>query len=247
MALNRTFRSVGSSLAALLAGSIWVAPPALAQQERIDTPYEWIDPSLRVGLYVGNISTSRGASDLGIGSSMVIGSRLRARLSSPLSFELSAGFGSSSRAVIDPRLETGPAAVDSVDVDWLLLEGGFQIALTGARTLHGIQPYVTLTGGILQGLSEPRSDSLLAVGDELFRFEVGTTAVFSGGLGLEWIPSERLGFGIELRDHLWRINTPDGFFQASVLQRIEELGLPAPEDSEWAHNIELSASLYYYF
>lgn len=240
-------RAAGPTLLALV--GVGVAAPASlpAQNERIETPYDWIDPSLRVGLYFGNVSTSRGASDLGIGSSTIIGSRLRARLSSPLSFELGVGFGSSDRAVIDPRLDDGPAAVDSVDVGWMLLEGGFQIALTGARTLRGIQPYVVLTGGILQGLSEPQSDSLRAVGDEVFRYEVGTTASFGAGLGLEWIPSDRLGLGVELRDHLWRINTPDGFFQASVLERIEELGLRAPEDSQWVHNIEISASLYYYF
>ena len=37
------------------------------------------------------------------------------------------------------------------------------------------------------------------------------------------------------------------FFDLLVLQNIEDLGLDAPQESEWTNNIELSASLSYYF
>jgi hypothetical protein len=226
--LKRAFSAAGVALAVVFVGTLALPATAAAQQERISTPYEWIDRSLRAGVYGGYISTGRGESEIGPGSSSVFGGRLRARISSPLSFELNVGLGSSERAVIDPRLDAGPAAVDTVDVDWLLVEGGFQIALTGARTVHGIQPYVTLGGGILRGIGEKPSEFLSAPGDEDFRYRVGTAASFAGGIGFEWLPVERIGVGFEVRDHLWRIKTPDGFFRADVLDRIDELGLPAP-------------------
>ncbi|MDH3297178.1 MAG: hypothetical protein OEM96_02700, partial [Gemmatimonadota bacterium] len=213
----------------------------------IETPYDWIDASLRVGVFGGNLSGDRGSLNLGPGSATAFGARLRTRVSSPLSLEIGFGFGGSDRAVIDPRLPTGPAAVDTVDADWLLIEGGFQIALTGSRTLHKLQPYVVLTGGVLKGLGEVVSDSLMAVEDTPFRYKIGTASVFTAGAGVEWLPNGRIGLGIELRDHLWRIKAPDGFFQLDVLQNIEDLGLRAPQESEWTHNVELSASLYYYF
>lgn len=222
-------------------------PSVSAAQERIDTPYDWIDRGFRLGAYFGHVAADRGESDIGPGSSSIFGARLRARVSSPLSLELAMGYGNSDRYVIDPRLESGPAAVDTVDTGWLLIEGGFQIALTGSRTLYGLQPYVILTGGILQGVDEEQSDALATAEDVPFRYEVGSAGVFSGGVGVEWLPTERLGVGLELRDHLWRIKTPDGFFQSDVLNRIEELGLPAPRESDWVHNIELSGSLHYYF
>lgn len=244
--MKRGLFAAGGALAVLFVSG--AAFPLFAQaQERIDTPYEWIDRSLRVGAFAGHISADRGQSDIGPGSSAVFGARLRTRVSSPLSLELSAGLGRSDRYVVDPRPEDGPAAVDTVDIGWLMLEGGFQIALTGARTWHGVQPYVTLTGGVLLGIDEEQSDSLAAPEDVAFRYEVGTAGVFSGGVGLEWLPTERLGVGLEVRDHLWRIKTPDGFFQGDILDRIEELGLPAPRETEWVHNLELSASLHYYF
>jgi len=222
-------------------------PGHAVAQERIETPYDWIDASLRVGVFGGNLSGDRGSLNLGPGSATAFGARLRTRVSSPLSLEIGFGFGGSDRAVIDPRLPTGPAAVDTVDADWLLIEGGFQIALTGSRTLHKLQPYVVLTGGVLKGLGEVVSDSLMAVEDTPFRYKIGTASVFTAGAGVEWLPNGRIGLGIELRDHLWRIKAPDGFFQLDVLQNIEDLGLRAPQESEWTHNVELSASLYYYF
>lgn len=245
--MKRAFSTAGVGLAVVFVGTLVLPASADAQQERIGTPYEWIDRSLRVGVYGGYLSTGRGQSDIGPGSTSVFGARLRARISSPLSFELGVGLGSSERAVIDPRLDDGPAAVDTADVNWLLVEGGFQIALTGARTVHGVQPYVTLAGGIVRGIGEKPSEFLSAPGDEEFRYRVGTAASFAGGVGLEWIPTERIGIGFELRDHLWRIKAPDGFFRADVLDRVEELALPAPRETEWTHNLELSASLYYYF
>lgn len=244
--MKRGLFTAGIALAVVLISGIGSPLPAQAQ-ERIDTPYDWIDRSLRAGVYAGHLGADRGSSEIGPGSTTVFGARVRTRVSSPLSLELNTALGRSDRYVIDPRPESGPATVDTVDIGWLLIEGGFQIALTGARTLHRLQPYVVLGGGILLGIDEEQSDSLAAPADVPFRYEVGTAGVFSGGLGVEWLPTERLGVGLEVRDHLWRIKTPDGFFQPAILERIEELGLPAPRETEWVHNIELSASLYYYF
>lgn len=185
---------------------------------------------------------------MGPGSSAVLGARLRARLSSPLSLELSFGFGSSDRFVVAPDLPMGPSVVDTVGVDWLLAEVAFQLALTGARTLHGLQPYVLFGAGFLKGLSEEQSPLLpLPLVGPPTRFEINTAPVAQVGFGVEWQAGGRIGIGFEVRDHLWRLKAPDGFFTQPVLDRIEELGVPAPKDSEWTNNVELSASIWYYF
>jgi hypothetical protein len=222
-------------------------PGQILAQERIETPFDWVDASLRVGVFAGNLSSDRGSLGIGPGGSTTFGARLRARVSSPLSLEIGFGLGNSERAVIDPRLPAGPAPVDTVNADWLVIEGGFQIALTGSRTLHQLQPYIVLTGGVLKGRGEEVSDSLMAAEDVPFQYNIGTASMFTAGAGVEWIPNGRIGLGLEVRDRLWRIKAPDGFFRLDVLQNIEDLGLEAPQESEWTHNIELSASLYYYF
>jgi len=104
-----------------------------------------------------------------------------------------------------------------------------------------------LTAGFLKGRGEVVSDSMQAIQDIPFQYKIGTASVFTAGFGVEWLPTDKIGIGVELRDHLWRIKTPDGFFELSVLQNIAELGLEAPQESEWTNNIELSASISYYF
>ena len=238
--------SVRLVLAVLFLASLSL-PASSVAQEHIDTAYEWINHGRRLNVFGGHMATGRGILEIGPGSSSIFGLRFRTRVSSPLSLEIGFGLGNPDRFVIDPRLDDGPAAVDTVDASWLLIEAGFQIALTGSRTLHELQPYVMLTAGILKGRGEVVSDSMQSVEDVPFRYNIGTASVFTVGFGIEWIPTDKIGLGVELRDHLWRIKTPDGFFNLLVLQNIAELDLDAPKESEWTHNIELSASLSYYF
>ena len=242
-------RRVVRSLAVLplaLAGLALHPATARAQQESIDTPYRWIERGTRVGLVGGYMFTSRGDPPIGPGPSPFIGARLRARLSSPLSLELGVGYGSSDEWVIDPRLEGGPAVVDTVGADWLIIEASMQLALTGARSYHRLQPYVLFGGGVLLGLSTETSD-VLESPQQQFVFEIGTAPLVHLGLGAEFDVSRRWGLALEVRDNLWRVTTPDGWFQLNVLQNLLDSNSPAPDESEWTHNFELTASLYYYF
>lgn len=231
------------------------AAPAAAQGGadgdtlRIDTPYEWIQRSFRVGAFGGYVSADRGSVELGPGSTPVFGARVRARISSPISLEASFGYGSSDRFVVDPRLPQGPATVDTATSRWILAEAAMQFAITGNRTWHGIQPYVLIGGGFMVGVDEPRSPALPepGPGEPPVRAEIGVAPVVQAGLGFEWMVSDRMGVGFEVRDHLWRISTPEGFFEQEVLDRIEDLDLPAPQDTDWTHNLGFTVSVWRYF
>jgi hypothetical protein len=230
----------------VFAGLVSVPGSASAQEERIETPYRWIEGGTRLGLFGGYIFTNRGSLDLGAGSSPIVGGRLRARLSSPLSLEIGVGYGDSDLWVTDPRLEGGPAVVDTVGTNWLLIEASLQLALTGARSYRRIQPYVLLGGGILQELSTESSD-VLAIPQQPFAFKIGTTPMVHLGLGAEIDISRRFGLALEVRDDLWRLKTPEGWFRLDVLENIADSGSTVPDESQWVHNFELTASLYYYF
>lgn len=235
-------------LGALLLAAVAIVPPRLAaQEERIDTPYRWIEKGTRLGIFAGYVFADRGDLQMGPGPTASGGLRLRTRLSSPLSLELNTAFGSSDRYVIDPRLDTYPAPVDTVGLDWMIVQLSMQISLTGARSYHRLQPYFLLGGGIMLGLSEEKSDHFGDPVETEFRFDLGTPAVLTFGLGAEWDISTRLGLAFEARDYLWRIKAPDAFFRPDVLAGILESGAPAPKESEWLNNIELTAGFYYYF
>lgn len=219
---------------------------AAAQEESIDTPYRWLERGTRLGLVGGYIFTNRGDPPFGPGSSPFLGARFRARLSSPLSLEIGGGYGNSNQYVIDPRLEGGPAIVDTVNADWLIIEASLQFAFTGARSYHKLQPYVVLGGGIFMGLSTGTSNAL-EIPQQPFVYEIGTSAMVHLGVGTELDVSRRLGLAFEVRDNLWHVRTPEGWFLPSVLLNLLDTGSPAPDESQWTHNFELTASLYYYF
>jgi len=245
-ALNWYRYPARTALVVACLATVLIPGSAFGQEESIESSYRWIDRSMRAGLFVGYVFTARGNLDQGPGSSPIIGGRFRARLSNPLTFEVSVGYGSSDLWVTDPRLET-PAVVDTVTSDWLLIEAYMQLSLTGARSVKKFQPYVFIGAGILQGISEEVSDVFAAPGLEGYRFKIGTTPSLSVGVGAEWDISDRLGLSFEVRDHLWRLKSPDAFFLPENLRNFGESGVEAPKESFWTNNFELSTTLSYYF
>lgn len=245
-------RRTTSVLALLLAGAVLAAPDrAAAQQEggppSIDSPYEWVDGSLRAAPYAAWLQTGRGELELGPASTLLYGGRARVRLTGPISLEANLGFASSERAVIDPRLSGGPAAVDTVPFRWTVAEGVFHLALTGQRTWHDIQPYALIGGGMVLAVDEPSSPALADSSEADLRFEMNAAPTVVAGVGAEWHVSETIGVGFEARDHLWRLKTPQGFFREEVLNNIEEANAPAPQETQWTNNLEFSVGLWYYF
>ena len=228
-------------LAAVLAG------PLHGQQEEIKSPYRWIERDARLGPFGGYYLAGRGNLEHGVGSTPVAGLRFRYRVSSPLSLEVSAAYGPSDRWVIDPRLETGPAPVDTVAAHWILITAGVQAGLTGARKWHGIHPYLMLGGGIQIGVKNEISDYFEDPSETFLRYKLGTSPMVYGGLGFEVFPSSRFGIGFEARDDIIRLKSPDGWFTLEVLQAIEESGGEAPRESQWTHNFEFTLNLWYYF
>ncbi len=217
-----------------------------AQQEVIDTPFRWIERGFRVGIYGGYVFTNRGMLNMGPGSTPIVGTRLRVRLSSPLTLELNFGYGFDSNLyLVDPRTPQYPAPVDTVGVTWAVVQAGFQFSFTGARTWHGLQPYLLLEGGLFFGLSQERSNKI-AIPTRPFLFRIGTQPVFDFGLGAER-QLGKVGIAFETRAHLWRFKAPEGFFRPDILLDLAERRLPVAQDSDWTLNFEFSLGFYYYF
>jgi len=239
------------AVAVLLSILLALVPRGVAAQEGdevdIDTPYDWIPRSLRLGVTGGYLDTNLTNLELGPQESFLLGLRGRARVSGPISLEFGTMYGESDRFAVDPRLATGPAPVDTVSSRWILAEAGMQFALTGNRTWNGVHPYLMLGGGFLVGIDEEVSDALAGPADSDLRHDIEIMPSVQAGLGAEWLPSDRFGIALEARDHLWRITTPEGFFDADILDQIEDAGGEAPSETAWVHNLEFSLTVYRYF
>lgn len=251
--IRRATALAGTAVLACLLLSPGRADAQQPDSVRIDTPYRWIPRGFRVGAAGGYLDTSLGNMRLGPGSSPVGGLRARVRISSPLSLEGSVLYGQSDRFVVDPRLDTGPAVVDTLSSRWLLAEAGIQFAVTGNRTWHGLQPYALVSGGFLVGLDEEASQVFAAPQLTDFRYDIEIMPAIQAGLGVEWLLGERFGLAVEARDHLWRISTPGdpdsgtGFFRQEVLDAIQDADAEAPRDTDWTHNLGFTLTIYRYF
>jgi hypothetical protein len=218
------------------------------QEERIDSSYRWIPRGLRVGWLAGFHVGDRGDLGFGQGSALATGARFRVRISSPLSLELGAVYAPADRWVVDPRLEAGPAVVDTVSSAWLRLDAGIQLGLTGSRTWNGFHPYALFGGGFVIGMNEEISETFGEQELEPFQYKIGTAPELFTGLGVEVFPGGgKIGIGFEARDYLIRVKTPDAFFFSDILDTIEAAGAEAPTDTQWGHNFEFAVVLWYYF
>lgn len=238
---NRLILVVGL---ALLAG---VPANLEAQAERIDSPFRWREKGFRVGLFGGHHAGNRGRLEFAQGPTNVAGARMRVRASSPLSLELGATYGAADRWTLDVLDPAGPMVVDTVAAGWLRADLGAQIGLTGARTWNGIHPYGLIGGGFVFGVDEGASEFLADQALEPFRYDISTAPHIFVGLGFEVFPSETIGIGLEVRDYLVRVTSPDGFLFGTTLDLFEASGAPAPQGSVWGHNPEFSISIWYYF
>lgn len=230
-------------LLVMLAGT---APILRAQEPSIDTPYRWIEKGMRFGVSPGYILTSRGSLGLGPGSTPTAAARFRIKVSNPISVEVDLTYGNSDRRILNPFAIGGPATIDTVNSNWLAAEAAVQFTFTGARTWHGIQPYLVFGGGGIFGLGEGVSPLVEELELDDFVYEMGSAPSFLAAGGLEWLISRSVGLGFEARDHIWRLKAPEAFFRPEVLEIILESGAPAPQESEWTNNVEFSLSVWIY-
>lgn len=221
--------------------------PGLAQQESITSSYEWVERSARTGPTIGYIFTNTGQYGVGPQSSADLGARIRARVSSPLTIEGSFVWANSTRQSLNPFAEGGAAITETVPLDYLLLEAAVQLSFVGARSINRFQPYMLLGGGIIIGLNEGSASDLSEIGLERYRWKLGTQPVGLIGLGTEWHFASRFSAGFEVRDHIWRLKAPEGWFDLQVLDAIAEAGLPPPKESEWTMNFEFGLTIWWYF
>lgn len=220
---------------------------ALGQQEQITSSYEWIEKGARTGPVLGYMLTGTGQYGVGPQSSGILGARIRARVSSPLTVEGSFLWGNSKRESLNPFAEGGAAITDTVPLDYLLFEAAVQLSFVGARSINRLQPYMILGGGVIVGINEGTAFDLDDIGLERYRWTLGTQPVGLIGLGTEWHFANRLSTSLEVRDHIWRLEAPDGWFDLQVLDAIADAGLPVPTQSQWTMNFEFSLTVWWYF
>ncbi len=230
-----------SAALAAVATAVALAAAADAAAQRIASPYRFVERKQDIGPFTSYLSTDRGSANLGPDSGLLYGLRYVLRVSEPLRFSAFTAVFPAQRDVIDPTGDDAPNVVGTEDLDLLFLSGQLHLVLTGTRTWHNLAPYVIvglgmiieLTGDPSCAVGSTRPDCRVGVRE---RFDFGTSFLGTGGLGLMWIPSGRLGLRLQVTDMIWRLRAPGEFFDQGL----------APE-TDWTNNLELSAGLGFWF
>lgn len=206
--------------------------PRAGEGQQIPSPYRYIETGQEAGAFVGTLNPGAGRFEIGPRAGTQLGLRYAIEVGGPFSIEGVARTLSSTRDVRDPTKPEGERTVGEADVLLASVEARAKFSLTGRRTWHGVSPFAVAGGGVVwdtEGLSEV--DERVLPRD---RYEFGTSFLGYLGLGVRWIPLERVQLRIGGGFDLWQIDTPQGYLSPE-----RDLGFEsAPPQSEWVNGLE---------
>ena len=73
------------------------------------------------------------------------------------------------------------------------------------------------------------------------RFDFGVSFMGQVGFGMIWLPFRVIGFRLTIDDTIWRLTTPDGYYDPTSTIN------PIPPKRDWTNNIQVAVGAYYWF
>ncbi len=182
-----------------------------ADGQVIPSAYDFIEIRQSFGAFVGTATLDKGQLGLDPGSAFLMGARWAINVGSALSFEVDGTRFSAERDVLDPSRPEDDRVIGQSDMTIFLLDARLRINLTGHRTWHGIQPYVSFGAGLARGSGVDRTleDSVMMPEDQ--RLDFGTRFTVTLGSGVSLSLSERLYIRADGLFSLWKMGAPSGW------------------------------------
>jgi hypothetical protein len=225
---------VRSTIRVALVTSALVAPRCVAAQQ-IPSPFAFIEQRQEFGPYTGYMSASKGRFGYGPSGGLLVGGRYAIDLSGPLALEAVAGVVRGTRDVVNPARPEGDRVIGEADVLLTTIDARLRLSATGARTWHGLVPFLSFGGGVVFDTEDPTLiEQTVLEPDEVF--ELGTKFFGTVGPGIKWHVNRRLAVRTDLGFSLWKIDTPGGWGDP-------QYGFPSVATSEWVSGLSLTGSV----
>lgn len=218
-------RPSATAIAVTFAASLAGAAAASAQD--ISSPFRFVDERHTARLYYGYAWADRGTAGMASEAGGLYGGRYAFRVGGPLSLVAEAAYFASTRSVITLTEDDEPVRVEVGEGDFnlLLANVGLRFDFAGPRSYHGLMPYLlVLGGGALELSDEPAAEADIP---SEHRLDFGTSLGGAFALGADLTIGTRVSIGVEARQALWKIETPEPFIMADPdLPQEEWLGNP---------------------
>lgn len=174
------------------------------------SPFRDIQLRAQPVVFVGRLTNDRGRVGAGPSDMFTIGSRYEVPAGRSLVLAFSAALLKGDRFIFDPAVDSSSPSrrTGPYDSSILITEVGLQLRLTGAKTWHGIAPYVGAGLGLAFDLNSPGDTTGSG-------YKYGTKLTFSGATGIRWYPSRRVMVNVDVRGQAWRLRYPVSFHSAA--------------------------------
>ena len=218
---------------ALIAGGFLA--PRDASSQRIPSPFAFVEERQEIGTFTGYLSAGKGRFGYAPAGGYMLGGRYGLDLSGPLGLEIVGGVVRGTRDIVNPARPEDDRVIGQADVLLTSFDARLRLSATGARTWHGIAPFLAFGGGVVfDARTTSATEQLILDADELFDFGKKFFAVI--GPGVRWHITRRLALRTDFGLTLWQIDTPSGFGDPV-------LGFPAVAESEWVSGLSVTGSV----
>jgi hypothetical protein len=176
-------------------------------------------------LSFGYLSGERGSVPVGPSNGATIGLRYPVQVGGPTSVVFSLIYANTDRFVVDPTDSAAKRRTGPFSSPVLMTDIGLRIALTGAKTWHGVSPYIGAALGLAFAVSPPKDPS---------GYDYGTKFTIAPETGIRWLPMRRMCVDLNARLIDWRLHYPLSYKQPGA-DSTRVLQLDASE-TEWTRH-----------
>jgi hypothetical protein len=220
----------------LCAAAAWAAGVTPVVAQSIPSPYAFVEERQEAAAFAGYVSATTGRFGFGPKGGPMYGVRYGVDLTGPISFEGGVGVLDGTRDVVSPSRPEGDRVIGESDVLLTMIDVRLRLTATGARTWHGLSPFLLVGGGVAFDPAKPSVADALLEPDEVFEF--GTKFIGVVGPGVRWSLNRHLAVRVDAALHIWQLKTPEGF--GDPLLALENVA-----ESYWASGKSVSAAIHF--
>jgi hypothetical protein len=180
------------------------AQTTIVGSEPAKSPFQSIIDPTRVGAFGGLLFvTDNGPGVAPKGPIPVVGLRYDYHIAGPTYFTASLASGHTTRTILDYNRSAATRNIGEKNT-WLMgLDIGFDVAPTGDRSWHGVQPLTHIGAGYSFTPGDTREDAS--------GYTFGGKFTMSWGFGVRWVTGKNKELRADLGWRLWRMNYPSTY------------------------------------